>query len=123
MKDIIILGIESSCDETSVAIVKNGREVLSNVINTQISIHELYGGVVYSQKVLLKLVEKGYSREEAYRIVQSHALAALNGGDFKAGLLSDRKVIDKITEQELEECFDTNAYMKNINKVFARFEE
>lgn len=46
MKNIIILGIESSCDETSVAIVKNGREVLSNVINTQISIHELYGGVV-----------------------------------------------------------------------------
>ena len=46
MKDIIILGIESSCDETSVAIVKNGREVLSNVINTQLSIHELYGGVV-----------------------------------------------------------------------------
>ena len=46
MKDIIILGIESSCDETSVAIVKNGREVLSNVINTQISIHELYGGVL-----------------------------------------------------------------------------
>ena len=46
MKDIIILGIESSCDETSVAIEKNGREVLSNVINTQISIHELYGGVV-----------------------------------------------------------------------------
>lgn len=46
MKDIIILGIESSCDETSVSIVKNGREVLSNVINTQISIHELYGGVV-----------------------------------------------------------------------------
>ena len=46
MKDIIILGIESSCDETSVAIVKNGREVLSNVINTQIPIHTLYGGVV-----------------------------------------------------------------------------
>ena len=46
MKDTIILGIESSCDETSVAVVKNGREVLSNVINTQISIHELYGGVV-----------------------------------------------------------------------------
>lgn len=46
MKDIIILGIESSCDETSVSVVKNGREVLSNVINTQISIHELYGGVV-----------------------------------------------------------------------------
>ena len=46
MKDILIMGIESSCDETSVAIVKNGREVLSNVINSQIKIHEEYGGVV-----------------------------------------------------------------------------
>ena len=46
MKDIITLGIESSCDETSVAVVKNGREILSNVIDTQIPIHEKYGGVV-----------------------------------------------------------------------------
>ena len=45
-KDIIILGIESSCDETSVAVVKNGREVLSNVINSQIDIHTEFGGVV-----------------------------------------------------------------------------
>ena len=45
-KDVIVLGIESSCDETSVAVVKNGREVLSNVIDTQIKIHELYGGVL-----------------------------------------------------------------------------
>ena len=45
-KDVIVLGIESSCDETSVAVVKNGREVLSHVIDTQIKIHELYGGVV-----------------------------------------------------------------------------
>ena len=46
MKDILVLGIESSCDETSVAVVKNGREVLSNIIDTQIPIHEKYGGVV-----------------------------------------------------------------------------
>ena len=46
MKDIIILGIESSCDETCVSIVKNGKEVLSNVISSQIDIHKLYGGVV-----------------------------------------------------------------------------
>ena len=46
MKDIIVLGIETSCDETSVSIVKNGREVLSNVINSQIDIHTEYGGVV-----------------------------------------------------------------------------
>ncbi len=46
MKQIITLGIESSCDETSVAVVKDGREVLSNVINSQIKIHEKFGGVV-----------------------------------------------------------------------------
>ena len=42
----LVLGIESSCDETSVSVVKDGREVLSNVISSQIDIHKLYGGVV-----------------------------------------------------------------------------
>lgn len=45
-KDIYTLGIESSCDETSVSVVKNGREVLSNVIHSQIDIHKQFGGVV-----------------------------------------------------------------------------
>ena len=46
IKDVLILAIESSCDETAAAVVKNGREVLSNVISSQIEIHKLYGGVV-----------------------------------------------------------------------------
>lgn len=46
MKDVIVLGIETSCDETSAAVVKNGREVLSNVISSQVSLHQKYGGVV-----------------------------------------------------------------------------
>lgn len=46
MKDIITLSIESSCDETSIAVLKNGREVLSNVVNTQIELHKKFGGVV-----------------------------------------------------------------------------
>lgn len=45
-KDILILGIETSCDETAAAVVKNGREVLSNIISSQIELHKLYGGVV-----------------------------------------------------------------------------
>ena len=45
-KDVLILAIESSCDETAAAVVKNGRTVLSSVINSQIDIHTLYGGVV-----------------------------------------------------------------------------
>lgn len=70
---------------------------------------QLYGGVIYSQKVLLKLVEEGMTREEAYRIVQKHALDALNGGDFRSNF------------KEFDDCFDVNDYLKNINKVFERF--
>ncbi len=46
MKDITLLAVESSCDETAAAVVVNGRNVLSNVISSQIDLHTLYGGVV-----------------------------------------------------------------------------
>ena len=45
-RDVYILAVESSCDETAAAVVRNGREVLSNVIYTQIALHTEYGGVV-----------------------------------------------------------------------------
>lgn len=77
----------------------------------------LYGGVIFSQRVLLKLVEKGLSREEAYRIVQKHALNALNGSDFKENIIKE----DLLTVDELNECFDYSSYLLNIEKVFERF--
>ncbi len=46
MDDVKIMAIESSCDETSVAVVKNGREIISNVISSQIDMHKKFGGVV-----------------------------------------------------------------------------
>ena len=46
IRDINILAIESSCDETAAAVIHNGREVRSNVISSQIELHKLYGGVV-----------------------------------------------------------------------------
>ena len=46
MKDVYILAIESSCDETSASVVKNGKEDIATVVNTQIDVHKLYGGVV-----------------------------------------------------------------------------
>ena len=46
MKDEIILAIESSCDETAIAILKNNKELLANVISTQIEVHQKYGGVM-----------------------------------------------------------------------------
>jgi len=45
-RDILILAIESSCDETAASVVKNGREVLSDIISSQIELHTIYGGVV-----------------------------------------------------------------------------
>ena len=83
---------------------------------------KLYGGIVYSQKVLLKLVEKGLTREDAYRIVQKHALDALNGGHFKDALCQDSRVTNLLTQEEIENCFDAADYLKNIEKVFERFE-
>ena len=80
---------------------------------------KLYGGVVFSQKVLLKLVAKGYTREEAYKIVQKHALNALAGGDFRKELENE----NILTNDELDECFDTKDYLKNINHIFERFPE
>lgn len=77
----------------------------------------LYGGVVYSQKVLLKLVEKGFTREQAYKIVQKHALDALNGRSFREGLEEE----NTLTPQEIAECFSADDYLKNIETVFTRF--
>lgn len=84
---------------------------------------KLYGGIVYSQKVLLKLVEKGLTREDAYRIVQKHALDALNGGHFKDALYKDTRVTNLLSQEEIENCFDVADYLKNVEKVFERFEE
>lgn len=77
----------------------------------------LYGGIIFSQKVLLKLVEKGYTREDAYRIVQEHALNALNGGNFREGLESE----NILSEEELSDCFDETSFLQNIDAIFRKF--
>lgn len=80
-----------------------------------------FGGIVYSQKVLLKLVEKGLTREEAYRIVQRNALDAFeNDGNFKANLLKDTDVTGKLTADEIDKIFDRNAFLANINAIYKR---
>lgn len=82
-KDILTLGIESSCDETSVAVVKNGREILSNIIDTQIPIHEKYGGVVpeiasrnhieaISRVTKLALKEANVTLEDIYAVTPTY---------------------------------------------------
>ena len=82
----------------------------------------LYGGVVYSQKVLLKLTEKGLTREKAYEIVQRNAFKAIDEkSDFKQNILNDTSVTEKLSIEEIDECFDLNSYLKNIDAIFAKF--
>ena len=82
----------------------------------------LYGGVVFSQRVLLTLVSKGMNREAAYAIVQSSAHAAWNkpGGDFRALLSQDPKVTTFLSPSDLEDCFDPKHHLKNLEQVYQR---
>lgn len=81
-----------------------------------------FGGVIFSQAVLLKLVDKGITREEAYALVQTNAMKAWNtdDGNFKQNLLSDANVKKHLTEQEIEDCFKAENYLGNLDKVFDR---
>ena len=66
-KDIIIFGIETSCDETSCAVVKNGREVLSNVVKSQVDIHKNFGGVVPEIASRNHLIDINYVAQAALK--------------------------------------------------------
>ena len=80
-----------------------------------------FGGIVFSQKVLLELVDKGLTREDAYKIVQKNALDAFeNGGDFKANLMQDEDVTKHLSVEEIDKIFDKQAFLKNINEIYKR---
>ncbi len=101
-------------------------KVLSNLVIKEENMEKntnLFGGIVYSQKVLLKMVDKGLTREDAYRIVQKHALDAFeNNGDFRKNLESDNEVLKILSTEEIEECFNKEDYLKNIDNMFAKFD-
>ncbi|MBT1247586.1 MULTISPECIES: adenylosuccinate lyase [unclassified Thermosipho (in: thermotogales)] len=80
---------------------------------------EITNGLVYSQKVLLKLVEKGLTREEAYKKVQEIALYCWeNNTSFKDAV----KKKFNLTEDEIKEIFDPKYYLRNVAKIFKRFQ-
>jgi adenylosuccinate lyase len=81
-----------------------------------------YGGVVFSQRVLLALVESGLSREEAYRIVQRNAHAAWNseGGDFRANLEADPELSGQLSAEQLAACFATDLHQANLAVIWER---
>ncbi len=80
-----------------------------------------FGGIVFSQKVLLSLTAKGLTREESYRIVQRNALDAFqNNGDFRANLLNDSEVTNLLSSDEIEQIFDKQAFLQNIETIYSR---
>lgn len=82
----------------------------------------LFGGIVYSQKVLLSLVEKGLTREDAYKIVQRNAHDAFeNDGDFRKNLEQDDEVKKYLSQNDIENCFNSEDYLKNIEAIYSRF--
>jgi adenylosuccinate lyase len=78
--------------------------------------------VVFSQRVLLALVEAGISREEGYRIVQRNAHTAWNtaGGDFRANLQADADVTGRLSPEQLADCFSTELHQANLSVIWER---
>ena len=79
--------------------------------------------MIFSQRVLTKLIEGGLSREESYTIVQDHALTTWEKGtDFRDLLNTDTKVTATINKKDLNDLFDYSFYTKNIQAIFDRLE-
>jgi adenylosuccinate lyase len=86
---------------------------------------ESLGGVTASGQLLLELTKKGVSREDAYAIVQPLAMRVLDDrANFHNLVMNDKRVTEKLTREELDELFDVNKQLRNVDKIFERvFEE
>ena len=82
----------------------------------------VYGGVIFSQRVLLTLVEKGMNREEAYSVVQECAHTAWNktDGDFRKLISENETVTKTLSAEEIDACFDPNHHLKNLDEIYQR---
>ncbi len=82
----------------------------------------VYGGVVFSQRLMLSLVEKGLTREEAYEIIQSNAHQAWNqpDGNFRALIEQDHRVTAHLSPEEIKTCFDPSHHLKHLDQIYQR---
>jgi adenylosuccinate lyase len=87
--------------------------MLANLVRTH--------GLIFSQRVLLELMDKGLKRQKAYDLVQRCAMKSWkDGSDFKNNLLADAEVTRHLTKKELDKIFDLDYYLRNVNKIFKR---
>ena len=82
----------------------------------------VYGGVIFSQRVLLALVEKGMNREDAYRVVQGCAHTAWNttDGNFHDLITKDATVTQTLSDSEIEACFDPKHHLRHLDEIYQR---
>ena len=81
------------------------------------------GGLIFSQEVLLALIKKGATREDAYAMVQRNAMQVWEEQlDFKTLLKGDSEIMSLLNENEIDNLFDLNKVMININKIYKRLE-
>jgi adenylosuccinate lyase len=79
------------------------------------------GGVVFSQRLLLKLTGPVGSRDKAYRMVQRHAMAAAAGeGSFRENVSGDPEIGKNLSKSEIDDCFDLKYYLRNVDAIFKR---
>lgn len=84
------------------------------------NINKTYG-VIFSQRFMLKLVEKGWSREQAYDTVQPNAIKSWeNKIEFKSLMEADPKVVETLTAEEIEDCFDPTYQIRNVDVIYKR---
>jgi adenylosuccinate lyase len=82
---------------------------------------ESTGGLVFSGQLLLDLVENGVSREDAYRIVQKHAMRAWKQGlNFKQLILKDKQIARRVPRRQVERAFELRRHLRNVDKIFTR---
>ena len=105
--------------------LKRLNNVLSNLVvkeDNMLKNSNMFGGIVYSQKVLLALTDNGLSRENAYCIVQRHALDAFeNDGDFRYNLEHDDEILEYLSTDDLDDCFQRDEYLRNVDKIYEKF--
>lgn len=83
---------------------------------------EKTGGLIFSQRILISLVDKGVLRDDAYRWVQRNAMEKwLNNKDFKENILKDKDIKRYLNDKEIENCFDYSYYLRHIDTIMERF--
>jgi adenylosuccinate lyase len=80
------------------------------------------GGLIFSQRVMLALVDKGVVREDAYSWVQRNAMARwLEGADFKTNVTKDEDIKKYLSPAEINACFDATHLLRHVDTIMARF--